>query len=65
MGDTVLDQRWPVPDGEIALVVTIRRPLPAGVFDQLGVIADAIGALAASLDTAMLASQWDQEGGDG
>jgi hypothetical protein len=32
----VLDQRWPFPDGEVALIVTIGRPLSAADFASIG-----------------------------
>ncbi len=32
----VLDQHWPIPDGEVALTVTIARPLSATDFASIG-----------------------------
>jgi hypothetical protein len=45
----VLDQRWPLPDGEVALIVTIDRPLSAADFASIGAVAGEIERLVASL----------------
>ncbi len=45
----VLDQHWPVPDGEVALTVTITRPLSAAEFASIGSVVAQIEKLVASL----------------
>lgn len=45
----VLDQRWPFRDGEVALVVTIDRPLSAEDFSAIGKVAGEIERLVAGL----------------
>jgi hypothetical protein len=45
----VLDQRWPLPDGEVALIVTIDRPLSATDFSSIGAVVGEIERLVAGL----------------
>ena len=45
----VLDQRWPFPDGEVALIVTIDRPLSATDFASIGAVVGEIERLVAGL----------------
>jgi hypothetical protein len=45
----VLDQRWPVPDGEVALIVTIGRPLSAADFASIGKVVAQIEQLVEGL----------------
>jgi hypothetical protein len=45
----VLDQHWPIPDGEVALTVTIARPLSATDFASIGSVVAEIEKLVASL----------------
>jgi hypothetical protein len=45
----VLDQRWPFPDGEVALVVTIGRPLSAADFASIGKVVAQIEQLVKGL----------------
>lgn len=45
----VLDQRWPFPDGEVALIVTTDRPLSAKDFASIGVVVGEIERLVAGL----------------
>lgn len=45
----VLDQHWPVPDGEVALTVTIARPLSAADFASIGSVVAQIEKLVAGL----------------
>jgi hypothetical protein len=47
----VLDQHWPVPGGEVALTVTISRPLSAADFASIGSVVAQIEKLVASLTT--------------
>lgn len=45
----VLDQHWPFPDGEVALAVTISRPLSAADFASIGSVVAEIEKLVAGL----------------
>ena len=45
----VLDQHWPFPDGEVALTVTIARPLSAADFASIGAVVGQIEKLIAGL----------------
>jgi hypothetical protein len=45
----VLDQRWPFPDGEVALIVTIGRPLSAADFASIGKVVAQIEQLVEGL----------------
>lgn len=45
----VLDQHWPVPDGEVALTITIERPLTAADFASIGSVVAEIEKLVAGL----------------
>lgn len=45
----VLDQRWPFPEGEVALTVTISRPLSAADFTSIGSVVAQIERLVAGL----------------
>lgn len=45
----VLNQHWPIPDGEVALTVTIARPLSATDFAAIGSVVAEIEKLVASL----------------
>lgn len=45
----VLDQHWPFPDGEVALTVTIARPLSAPDFASIGSVVAQIEKLVAGL----------------
>jgi hypothetical protein len=45
----VLDQRWSLPDGEVALIVTIDRPLSAADFASIGAVVGEIERLVAVL----------------
>jgi hypothetical protein len=45
----VLDQRWPFPDGEVALIVTIARPLSAADFASIGAVVAQIEKLVVGL----------------
>ncbi len=45
----VLDQHWPFPDGEVALTVTISRPLSAADFASIGSVVAQIEKLVTSL----------------
>ncbi|HEX2319148.1 MAG TPA: hypothetical protein VHJ18_09230 [Streptosporangiaceae bacterium] len=45
----VLDQHWPFPDGEVALIVTIARPLSASDFAAIGSVVAQIEKLVAGL----------------
>jgi hypothetical protein len=45
----VLDQRWPIPDGEVGFPVTIARPLSATDFASIGSVVAEIEKLVASL----------------
>lgn len=45
----VLDQHWPFPDGDVALTVTIARPLSAADFASIGSVAAEIEKLVAGL----------------
>lgn len=45
----VLDQHWPFPDGEVALTVTIARPLSAADFASIGTVVAQIEKLVAGL----------------
>ena len=45
----VLDQRWPFLDGEVALIVTIDRPLSAEDFSAIGKVVGEIERLVAGL----------------
>ncbi len=45
----VVDQRWPLPDGEVALIVTIGRPLSANDFGSIGEVVAKIEQLVAGL----------------
>jgi hypothetical protein len=49
MPKPVLDQRWPLPDGEVALIVTIDRPLAAADFASIGQVVSQIEQLVAGL----------------
>jgi hypothetical protein len=41
----VLDQRWPLPDGEVAFIVTIDRPLAAADYASIGKVVGEIEQL--------------------
>lgn len=45
----VLDQHWPFTDGEVALTVTIARPLSAADFGSIGAVVAQIEKLVAGL----------------
>jgi hypothetical protein len=45
----VLDQRWPFPDGEVALIVTIGRPMSAADFTSIGKVVAQIEQLVEGL----------------
>jgi hypothetical protein len=45
----VVDQRWPFPDGEVALIVTIGRPLSAADFASIGKVVAQIAQLVEGL----------------
>lgn len=45
----VLDQHWPFADGEVALTVTIARPLSAADFASIGAVVAEIERLVAGL----------------
>jgi len=45
----VLDQHWPLPDGEVALTVTMSRPLSAADFASIGSVVAQIEKLVAGL----------------
>jgi hypothetical protein len=45
----VLDQHWPFPDGEVALTVTIARPLSAADFASIGAVVAQIEKLVVGL----------------
>jgi len=45
----VLAQRWPVPDGEVALIITMDRPLSATDFASIGAVVGEIEKLVAAL----------------
>jgi hypothetical protein len=45
----VLDQRWPLPDGEVALIVTIGHPLSAADFGSIGKVVGQIEQLVEGL----------------
>lgn len=45
----VIDQRWPLPDGEVALIVAIDRPLSANDFGSVGEVVAKIEQLVAGL----------------
>lgn len=45
----VLDQHWPFPDGEVALTVTMARPLSATDFASIGAVVAQIEKLVAGL----------------
>lgn len=45
----VIDQRWPLPDGEVALIVAIDRPLSANDFGSIGEVVAKIEQLVAGL----------------
>ncbi len=45
----VLDQRWPFPHGEVALIVAIDRPLSAADFASIGAVVGEIERLVAGL----------------
>ena len=45
----VLDQRWPFPDGEVALIGTIGRPLSAADFASIGKVVAQIEQLVEGL----------------
>lgn len=45
----VIDQRWPLPDGEVALIVAIDRPLSATDFTSIGAVVGEIERLVAGL----------------
>lgn len=44
-----LDQHWPLPDGEVALTITIARPLSAADFASIGSVVAQIEKLVAGL----------------
>jgi hypothetical protein len=46
----VLDQRWPFSDGEVALIVSVDRPLSAADFASIGAVVGEIERLVAVLD---------------
>ncbi len=45
----VLDQHWPFPDGEVALTITIARPLSAADFASIGAVVAQIEKFVAGL----------------
>jgi hypothetical protein len=45
----VFDQHWPFADGEVALTVTIARPLSAADFASIGAVVAEIERLVAGL----------------
>lgn len=45
----VLDQHWPLPDGEVSLTVTIARPLSAADFASIGAVVAQIEKLVTGL----------------
>jgi hypothetical protein len=45
----VLDQHWPFADGEVALTVTIARPLSSADFASIGAVVAQIEKLVAGL----------------
>lgn len=45
----VVHQEWTVPAGHVLFEVRLDRPLPAGVFAQVGTVVEAIEALASRL----------------
>lgn len=45
----VVDQRWPVTGGEVALTISLNRALPSRVFGDLGTAVSAVEVLANAL----------------